>query len=186
MYSCPECDQPINPASEVCPYCGADLTHADLGTAEVSSKRRPAKIVILWAVVLLSLLSVAWLALPWRLGGSKAEAEAHGTAAVAQLQQALATYQASERSFPTSLETLGSAAQDASREAQSGRYTVQYLPGKPQSDGRIVSYTLTARAGNYAYLNLFADETGQIHGTRENRPASAQDPVIETDRPKNP
>ena len=102
------------------------------------------------------------------------------------LQHSLAAYEASEHSFPASLEALASAAREASREAEAGRYTIQYMPGKPRSDGRIISYTLTARAGNYAYLNLFADVTGQIHGTRENRLATAQDPVITKSPPINP
>ncbi len=72
------------------------------------------------------------------------------------------------------------AAQEALQEAQSGRYSLQYTPGSPESDGRVKSYTLTARAGNYGYVNLFADETGIIHGTRENRAASAADPRIDS------
>jgi len=187
MYACPECDQHINQASEVCPYCGADLNQAvSAGDDLAHRKRRPGKVVILLAVVLLSLVVIAWFALPWRLGGSKAEAESHGIAAVTELQQALVRYQATERTFPSSLEALGAAARDASQQAQSGRYTLQYMPGKAEPDGRITSYALTARAGNYGYLNYFADETGQVHGTRENRAASAQDPLIETNAPGNP
>ena len=26
MYTCRECERPINQATEICPYCGADLT----------------------------------------------------------------------------------------------------------------------------------------------------------------
>ncbi len=186
MYSCPECDQPINQASEVCPYCGADLTATSPETEGAPPRKRSVtKIVVLWSVVLLSLVLISWLALPWHLGGTKSEAEAHALAAITELQQALASYQASERAFPSSLEPLGTAARDASQKAESGRYTLQYTPGKPDSDGRITSYTLTARAGNYGYVNLFVEESGLIHATRENRPASAQDPVVEPNPQKN-
>jgi RNA polymerase subunit RPABC4/transcription elongation factor Spt4 len=187
MYECPECERPINQATEVCPYCGADVTYESAqAIAAAPPKRRIARVAALWATVFVSLALIGWLALPWHLGGSKAEAEAHGTAAVAELQQLLAAYQASEQSFPSSLEALGPAARDAEREAQSGRYNLEYTPGKAGVGGHIISYTLSARAGNYGYLNLFADETGQIHGTRENRAASTQDPVLNRTPAKAP
>jgi len=34
------------------------------------------------------------------------------------------------------------------------------------------------RAGNYGYRNFYADETGVIRATRENRPATPQDPLF--------
>jgi hypothetical protein len=180
MYTCHECEQPINQASEVCPYCGADLTEAPLaGDAEKPRKKSPARVVVLWAVVLLSLAGIAWIAFPWRLAGSKPEAEAHAVAAITELQQALNAYKTTEATFPSALESLGERGQEALQEAQSGRYALQYTTGSPESDGRVKSYALTARAGNYGYVNLFADETGAIHGTRENRPASAADPRID-------
>jgi len=185
MYECPHCERPINQATEVCPYCGADVMQQPVdGSAAAPLRRRIAKVIALWATVLLSLAVIGWLALPWHLGGSKAEAEDHGIAAMTQLQQTLAAYQSSERSFPSSLEALGAGARDAEQEAQSGRYTLQYTPGQAGVGGRILSYALSARAGNYGYLNLFADESGQIHGTRENRAASAQDPLVDTNPPK--
>jgi hypothetical protein len=181
MYTCHECEQPINQATEVCPYCGADLTEVPLGgDAEKPRKKSPTRVVVLWAVVLLSLAGIAWFAFPWRLAGSKPEAEAHAIAAITELQQALNAYQTSEVTFPSAIESLGEHGQEALQEAQSGRYSLQYTPGSPESDGRVKSYTLTARAGNYGYVNLFADETGVIHGTRENRAASAADPRIDS------
>ncbi|HXW54726.1 MAG TPA: hypothetical protein VEJ67_03175 [Candidatus Cybelea sp.] len=107
-------------------------------------------------------------------------------AAMLKIQEALGAYHASEGAFPSSLEALGAAAQDASREAESGRYSVQYTPGSQTLDSRINTYTLTARAGNYGYVNLFSDETGLLRGTSENRPATAQDPPIQGDLAKNP
>jgi hypothetical protein len=185
MYACRDCEQPINSATEVCPYCGADLTDTGL---EFEQPRKPPlpRIVILWGVVLLSIAAIAWFAFPWRLAGSKPDAERDAIAALAKIQQALGAYHASEGAFPPSLEALGAAAQDASREAESGRYTLQYTPGSPTPDSRIATYTLTARAGNYGYVNLFLDETGVFRGTRENRPATAQDPPIESSPSKSP
>lgn len=182
MYTCRDCEQPINQATEVCPYCGADLTELpfDLENLVALPRKKSAKkIVILWAIILLSLAAVAWFALPWRLAGSKPESEAHAAAAIAQLQQGLAAYQSSEGGFPSSLEPLGTRARDALQEAQSGRYTLQYTPGNPEPNGRVKTYSLTARAGNYGYLNFFTDETGILRATRENRPATAGDPRID-------
>lgn len=182
MYSCRECEQPINQATEVCPFCGADLTEvgAENGTGKPRTKSAR-KFLILWGVILSSIAAIAWFAFPWRLAGSRSEAEAHGIGAIVALQQALAAYQATEGAFPSSLEPLGAAARAALQNAQAGRYTLQYTPGKPEADGRVKTYTLSARAGNYGYKNLFTDESGTIRGTREDRAATAEDPPIHAD-----
>ena len=153
---------------------------------EQPTKSPVKKIVILWGVVLLSIVAIGWFAFPWRLAGSRPEAEAHATSAVTKIQAALARYNATERTFPSSLEALAAAGRDASQEAESGRYNVQYTAGSPDSDGRIRSYTLIARAANYGYLNLFSDETGVIRGTRENRTATGQDPPIKSNSAQKP
>jgi hypothetical protein len=187
MYACRDCEQPINSATEVCPYCGADLTDSgrELDFEQLRKPPLP-RIVILWGVVLVSIVAIAWFAFPWRLAGSKPDAERDAVAALTKIQEALGAYHASEGAFPSSLEALGAAAEDASREAESGRYTLQYAPGGPTPDSPITTYTLTARAGNYGYVNLFLDETGVFRGTRENRPATAQDPAIESNPSKSP
>jgi hypothetical protein len=182
MYACRECEQLVNQATEVCPYCGTDLTEVPLGgNAEKPRKKSPARIVILWAIVLLSLVGIAWLALPWRLAGSRPDAEAHIFAAITELHDALGAYHTSESAFPPSLEPLGDRAGDALQQAQVGRYALQYTPGNPESDGRVEAYTLTARAGNYGYMNFFTDETGVVRGTRENRAATGADSRIAPD-----
>jgi type II secretory pathway pseudopilin PulG len=187
MYTCRECEQAINQATEVCPYCGADLTETGLDIADEQPSKSPLKkVVILWGVVFVSIVGIAWFAFPWRLAGSRPEAEAHAMAAVAKIQAALATYNGTEQTYPSSLEVLGAASRDASQEAESGRYNVQYAAGSPDSDGRIRSYTLIARAGNYGYLNVFSDETGIIRGTRENRAATGQDPPVKRNAASKP
>jgi RNA polymerase subunit RPABC4/transcription elongation factor Spt4 len=182
MYTCRDCEQPINQATEVCPYCGADLTDIPFDIESLAGpprKKSAKRIAILWAIVLLSLVAIAWFALPWRLAGSKPECEAHAGAAITELEQALRAYQSTEGGFPSSLEPLGSRAHDALQEAESGRYTLQYTPGNPESAGSIKTYSLTARAGNYGYLNFFTDETGVVRATRENRAATAADARID-------
>lgn len=182
MYTCRDCEQPINQATEVCPYCGADLTEIpfDIESLAAPPREKSAKkIVILWAIVLSSLAAISWFALPWRLAGSKPESEAHASAAIVELQQALTAYDSTEGTFPSSLETLGARARNAIQEAESGRYTLQYTPGDSESKGSIRTYSLTARAGNYGYLNFFADETGVLHATREDRAATGADQRID-------
>jgi RNA polymerase subunit RPABC4/transcription elongation factor Spt4 len=182
MYTCRDCEQPINQATEVCPYCGADLTEVPFDLESLVApprKKSLVKIAVLWAIVLLSLVAIAWFALPWRLAGSKPESEAHAVAAITQLQQALAQYQATEGDFPSALEALGPHARNAIQEAQSGRYALQYTAGNPEANGRVKTYSLTARAGNYGYLNFFTDETGILRGTREDRAATGADSPID-------
>ncbi|HTS13926.1 MAG TPA: hypothetical protein VMH00_17530 [Candidatus Limnocylindrales bacterium] len=188
VYSCRECEQPINQATEVCPYCGADLTQSPPASddAPPPRKKSPARVAILLFIVLLTLAAIAWFAFPWRLAGSKSEFESHAQAALAALQQSLAGYQSTEGTFPSSLESLGTQARAAFDQAQAGRYTLQYTPGDPQPDGAIKTYSLTARAGNYGYLNFFIDETGIIRATRENRPATASDPPVAPAPSKSP
>jgi len=182
MYTCRECEQPINQATEVCPYCGTDLAEglANAGSGKLGKKSN-LKVVVALSLIATSIAAIAWFAFPWRMAGSKSVAEAYGIGAIAGLQKALSDYQAAEGTFPSLLESLGSAAVAEARNAQSGRYTLQYTPGRPGPDGRVRTYTLTARAGNYGYLNLFADETGIIRVTREDRAATAQDPPMVAD-----
>jgi type II secretory pathway pseudopilin PulG/RNA polymerase subunit RPABC4/transcription elongation factor Spt4 len=182
MYSCPECEQPINQASDVCPYCGADQkapSDTESLLAGKPVKKKSAKRIILVFVILLAILWViGWFAVPWKMSGSKTEAESRARDAMAAIQQAINKYQASEGSCPPSLESLGDAVRNAAQNAPSSRYTLQYTPGHPDADGRIGSYTLTARPGNFGYLSYYTDESGILRGTREDRAATVQDPPI--------
>lgn len=176
MYECPECESEINQASELCPYCGADLTAP--GSDAFSPPPRKsgvAKRLILWAVVLGMLWAVAWFAVPWRMSGSKSAAESGARDAIASLQSTLAAYYSSERTFPPTLEPLGDTARRAAQAAQSVHYDLQYTAGPLDSEGRVKTYTLLARAGNFGYLNFYTDDTGILHATTEDRPATALD-----------
>ena len=42
-------------------------------------------------------------------------------------------------------------------------------------DGHLKSYTLTARAGNFGYMNFYTDQSGVLRGTSEDRAATVQD-----------
>jgi hypothetical protein len=182
MYTCRECEQQINTASEVCPYCGADLTASpgiSTGEFPVPEKKSSAKrIVIACGILLVTLGAVGWFAVPWHMSGSKSEAETKARGALATIQAALGGYESSEAAFPSSLEALGDSARVAAQNAQLGRYTLQYTPGKPDADGRVKSYTLVAQPGNFGYLNFYTDESGVLRATVEDRAATVQDPAV--------
>jgi len=179
MFTCPECEREINQASELCPYCGADLTASvDGASGEAAKKPKLTKAVFLWAMVLAMLWGIAWFAVPWRMAGSRPAAESRARDAIASVQETLAAYQSSENTFPATLEAIGDSARNAAQLAQSVQYALQYTPGEPEADGRVKSYTLLARAGNFGYLNFYTDETRVLRATRDDRPATAQDPSL--------
>ena len=79
MYTCRECEQPINQATEVCPYCGADLVELSADPAGGKTHRKStSKIPIFLALIVSSIVAISWFAFPWRMAGSKSVAEAHG------------------------------------------------------------------------------------------------------------
>jgi hypothetical protein len=183
MFTCPECEQAINQASTVCPYCGVDVTNAPDGSefANIGAQQKkitPARVAILLVIFLAILAGTAWLALPWKISGTQPDAETHVRNALAGIQEALSTYQASEGIFPPSLESMGDRVRFAAEMAQSAHYTVQYTPGKPDAEDHVKTYTLTARAGNFGYLNFYTDESGVFRDTREDRAATVQDPPL--------
>ena len=181
MYTCRECEQTINQGTEVCPYCGADLTAPAVGdSAAPGAKKKSSatRITLILGIVLTIFWAVAWFAIPWRLSGSKPEAQQHARDGLAAVQEALTAYQASEGGYPSSLEALGDRVRAAAQKVQSGHYTLQYTPGKPDADGRIRSYVLIARAGNFGYINFYTDESGVFRVTSEDRAATVQDPPL--------
>jgi type II secretory pathway pseudopilin PulG len=176
MFTCRECEEPINQASEICPYCGADLTaQAVSEPGDARKKPKLARTLMMWGVVLAVIAGIGWLAVPWRMGGSKAGGETRAREAIETVQKALGQYRASEGAYPDSLEALGGAAREAAQQAQAVRYTLQFTAGPRDSAGRVGTYTLMARAGNFGYLNFYTDETGVLRATAEDRAATAQD-----------
>ncbi len=179
MYTCRECEQPINQASEVCPYCGADLAAEEAaGPAEGVLWKR----VTVWGAMILAMWAFLWFILPERATDAAGEAESRGLAALAEAGKALAAHHDAHGSFPGSLEGLAPAALDRLREAaqraQSLGYRLEYTPGPPADDGHVHTFTLLARPGNYSYRNFFGNESGAVRWTRENRPANALDKAL--------
>ncbi len=179
MYTCRECERVINQASEICPYCGADLTVPAAAEAEPAEKRSVGKILLRWGVLVgmmaAALWSFLWFILPSRSGDPALRAEMQAVESLDEIRVALAQYTEAQGGFPATLEPLGDRARVPAQRAQAEGYQVQYTPGRMGSDGKVRNYVLLARPGNYGYRNLYMDESGVLRATRENRPATAQD-----------
>lgn len=181
MYTCRECERPVNQATEVCPYCGADLT-ASVEAEDTAKKRRPLGAVVRWGVLLAAIWGFLWFVLPERRGDTTAQAEAQAIELLRLAQTALAAHADAQGSFPPSLDQLpaesAAAVREAAQRALRDRYDLVYAPGPAGPDGRVSSFALRARAGHYGYRNFFVDQTGVVRATRENRAATADDPPI--------
>jgi hypothetical protein len=180
MYTCRECENEVNQATEICPQCGADLTQPAPG-ADAPAKPSLKKILIRWGILLTVLLgaiwSFLWFVVPERQGNPTSQAETRAVQSLQDVRAALADYASSQGgAFPRQFEALGEGVRNAAQLAQSVNYQIQYTPGPVEADGNIRTYTLQARAGNFGFLNFFTDDNGVIRATRENRPATSQDP----------
>lgn len=176
MFTCRECERPINQASEICPYCGADLTQsAEL--EEPSPPRSLRSILTRWGVVVLTLSVALWAFFHYVLPREPAaRAEAVAAGSLGDVGSALAAYAGAQGgSYPPQLEALGEHARGPAQKALSGGYRLEYTPGPPGTDGAVRTFTLLARPGNYGYRSFYMDQSGVVRSTRENRPATAQD-----------
>src|SRR5713226_6181110 len=183
MYTCRECERVINQGSEICPYCGADLTVPAVAEDQPPEKRSLGKILLRWGLLLgmitAALWSFLWFILPSRSGDPVLRAETRAGESLGEIRVALGAYAAAQGgAYPASLEALGDRARLPAQKAQSEGYQVQYTPGPAGGDGKVHNYVLLARPGNYGYRNLYMDETGVLRATRENRAATAQDAPI--------
>lgn len=183
MYTCRECERPINQASELCPYCGADLTVALEEEAKPGSTRKALlRRWLLWGTLVAGMWGFLWVVIPGRTGETATkEAEHQALESMRQVRQALADFQAATGRFPDSLEALTgnslTMAREAAQRAQAFGYRLEYVPG-PAEGGAVRTYSLLARPGNFGYRNFYANESGTLRWTDERRPATAQDQPI--------
>lgn len=179
MYVCRNCEQPINSASVVCPYCGANQSEPIPGeVAKPAKKRSAVKLSVAIAIVVLGIWGIIWFALPLRFENPRPAAEKSAIASLRAVQKELATYQNGAGSFPSALETLGEPAVQAAQQAMSGGYGLRYTPGQIDANGNAHSYSLVALPRNYGYRSFYTDQTGEMRATRDNRAATAQDAVM--------
>jgi hypothetical protein len=184
MYTCRECETEINQATEICPHCGADLTGPAPGSEALPAKPTLQKTLIRWGVLLGVLLaaiwSFLWFVVPERQGNNPtAAAEDRATQALREVRAALTEYASAEGgAYPRQFEALGERARNAAQLSQSVNYQLLYTPGTVEADGRIRTYTLQARAGNYGFRSFYTDQSGVLRATRDNRAATVQDPLV--------
>ncbi len=179
MYVCRHCDRAINSASEVCPYCGAEQNEPAPGApAKPAKKRSAAKLAFGIAITVLGIWAIIWFALPLQFKNPRPAAEKEALTSLHELQKQLKTYANGAGWFPASLESLGEPATEAAQEAMTGGYTLRYTPEQVDANGNAHAFALVARPRNYGYMSFYTDQTGVIRGTRDNRPATAQDAVV--------
>ncbi len=178
MFTCPACERPINQASEVCPYCGADLAPAPVAKRQ-RYQRKGLVITLVGALVLVACIwAIIWFVLPHPDVPPRGEAEAGAIAALRQVDTALNNYMRRQGTYPDTIEQVSGAAGPSYASARSEGYTLVYRAGQPGSDGNIRQFILLARPHIYGYRSFYLDQTGVIRATRESRAANAQDPPI--------
>jgi len=181
MYTCRECENEINQATELCPHCGADLTAPIAGAEEPKAKPGIGKVLLRWGVLLGVLLaaiwSFLWFVVPERQGNPTAQAEARAAESLREIRAALVDFASAQGgAYPRQFDAVGERVRLAAQLAQSVNYQVQYAPGPVDADGTIRTFALQARAGNYGFRNFFLDDTGILRATRESRAATSEDP----------
>lgn len=182
MYTCRACEHEINTATEVCPYCGEDLTAVPTSAA-AEPKKKPGfvKRLVRWTLVLATLCGFLWyvLFLPERTGNPSARAERQAIASLQEIVHALNAYaDAQGGRYPQTLEAVGAQVRRAAQQAQSEGYEVEYVPGESVERGGVSHFALLARPQNYGYRSFYADESGVLRATPEHREATVKDPPI--------
>ena len=176
MYTCPQCEQEINSASELCPHCGADLRpQPTQPEANPMSLRKRLLIILLFAALIGSVWAFLLYIVPDRRAASQTQAEAQAIASLREIARQLASYSgASGGQFPASLEGLGEKEFAPAQEAKREGYNLSYTTGEAQ--GRITHFALVAQPERYGFRSFYLDESGVLRATRENRAATADDP----------
>ena len=184
MYTCRECERELNQATEVCPYCGKDLSAEEKPTDVAPKKTKWIGVLIRYAVLLGAIWGFMWYVVPEKRGGeAAAQAEESAVRAMRDASASLAAYaDAQGGNFPPSLEALpgesGERMKQAAQAALAEGYQLEYTLRPPDASGTHRQFVLLARPRNWGYRNFYVDESGILRATRENRAASAQDPAI--------
>jgi RNA polymerase subunit RPABC4/transcription elongation factor Spt4 len=178
VFTCPSCEQTINPASEICPYCHAEIVPVK-PAAHRQEQRRGLLITITAALAVVGgILAVFYFVLPKPNVAPPAIAESAAVAALRQAASAVQSYAHRVGGYPDTIVQVQDQVNAAFSSARGHGYNLVYRAGSPGSDGNIHSFVLLARPDYYGYRNFYVDQTGVIRSTRQNRPATAQDPPI--------
>src|SRR5260370_36024715 len=175
MYKCPECENEINQATEVCPHCGTALAAlaAVALAAEPAKQRSTGKIVLIWValvvVVAAGLYAFIWYVLPERAGNkSRAGVEARVLESLGEFQTALENFARAEGGrYPDSAEVLGAPGRLAARNALGVGYTLEYTPGPAGAGGGVRNYGLSARPHRYGVRRFSTEPDPARHAASE-------------------
>jgi hypothetical protein len=180
VYTCRECEQEINQATEVCPYCGTDL-YEPLPEDKPQKKTSIGKTLFRYFVLLGAIWGFLWFILPERTAqDATARAEQRAFEALREVSAALALYaSAGDGSFPSSLDALppdsSAKIKTVAEAALAEGYRLEYTALQLGDDNRSRHFVLLARPRNYGFRNFYVDQNGVIRSTRDDRPATAQD-----------
>jgi hypothetical protein len=178
MFTCPACEQPINSASEVCPYCGADVVPEPVKTRQ-KAQRKGLVLTLIAAVIFIGAIwAMVWLVLPKPDVPARADAEAGAISALRQAARAVTAYEQRQGTYPNTIQQVSTQAAYAYAEARSEGYSLVYRPGPVGNDGNIHSFVLLARPEYYSYTHFYVDQTGVVRSTQQNRDANDRDPPI--------
>ena len=184
MYTCRECERELNQATEVCPYCGAELTLEEEPAEARPKKKKWAATIVRYAILLAAIWGFLWYVLPERRSSQAiALAEERAIETMRVTGAALTAYaDAQGGNFPPSLEALpgqsGERVRQSAQAALAEGYEMDYTLRPADANGTHRQFLLLARPRNWSYRNFYLDETGVLRATRKNRPATAQDPPI--------
>jgi hypothetical protein len=175
MFTCPGCERPINSASEVCPYCGADLA-PEPAAGRRNAQRKGLLLTLAGAVVLIGAIwAMVWLVLPKPDVPGHTEAESGAISTLRETAGIVTAYKKKQGTYPNTIEQVSSQAALAYATARQEGYSLIYRPGPAGSDGNIHTFVLLARPEFYGYTNFYIDQTGVIRATQQNREATARD-----------
>ena len=184
MYTCRECENEINQATEICPRCGADLTLPVPGDTTEKKKLSTLQILLRWGILLSILMAAIWtfvwyVASP-KTGGTELQAEAQAVQSLDDVRALLSSYaEAQGGGYPKTLDPLGPLARQAAQAAQSEGYSLDYTPGPADANGTIRAYSLESRPSNFGYRSFYTDGSNLVRATGENRSATSSDPPIQ-------
>src|SRR5579884_3761482 len=157
MFTCPACDQTVNPATEVCPYCGADIAPAP-GVGRREAQRKGLVYSLIAALVFVAgIWAIIWFVLPKPRVAPPAVAETGALHALREAAAAVNAYSRQQGGFPNTIEQVREQAAQAYAEARSNGYHLIYRPGSPGEDGTIHTFILLARPEYYGYRNFYID-----------------------------
>ncbi len=178
MFTCPACEQTINQASEICPYCGADLAPAPVAGRR-TAQRKGLLATLAGALVLAGgVWAMVWFILPRPVIQPRAAAEAGAIAEMRQVQAVLASYKLREGTYPSTIDQVAGQASRFFAGARRQGYFLVYQPGPQGAGGNVVRFVVLGRPEFYGYSNFYLDQTGVIRSTSDNRPATSGDPPI--------